>query len=348
MSLKFGRHTLPTSEIFGEEIDEELTTRRIDPFRGTRPQPEVPRPAPGLPGEAGSSGKGKGKETVRDWENTPEWRREALSLLFQQLPLGDDHSFVAPGDLNSDSRCIPPLTELCLRVLLETCSRQQFTEIVVPYLQRHLRRILLRWAAIHSPLSDSRVYALSEPDDSVGGELIFVGPHAALRSDFFETKSAIQSITPPNNSVEARDGGDDDEESWDSQSSSSDDPLPVTSLALVMTPLPTRIILTFPPTLSHLSLLSLSAPTPVYHLTRICPLLEFLDLSYNPWLPHVSLSQTRSFSTLDRIHWTRWTRLRILGLRRCGITWDIGKDVNKDRWVDVEIIGLDLDEERMS
>ena len=115
-----------------------------------------------------------------------------------------------------------------------------------------------------------------------------------------------------------------------------------------MTPLPTRIILTFPPTLSHLSLLSLSAPTPVYHLTRICPLLEFLDLSYNPWLPHVSLSQTRSFSTLDRIHWTRWTRLRILGLRRCGITWDIGKDVNKDRWVDVEIIGLDLDEERMS
>lgn len=252
-----------------------------------------------------------------------------------------------------DTSTIPPLTQLCLQALLLMCSARQFTEDVIPWIAPHLRGVLLRWASIHAPLSSVKLYALCEPDGSIDGQLIIVGPQASLRSDFFqpevdnERQSDLARVSSPSGQAmnpRVRElETEDDEDYWDSPSSSSDSSPPLTSLSLLYTSVPTSTILTLPPTLTHLALLALLAPIPIYHLTRICPLLEFLDISYNPWLRYVYLPQSGSqgLSTLDRIQWKRWSRLRILGVRKSGIDWDLGKEVNKGRWVDVEIIGVD-------
>lgn len=276
-------------------------------------------------------------------------------MLFEDLPLAEDVdiAFRVKKEFELDDpaepREIPPLTLICLQTLLDTCSRRQFIEVVIPYLPTHLRRILLRWTAIHQPLTNSRLYALCEPDGSVNGELIIVGPQASIRDDIFNSPIQPGSDQPPDSTISLdhaivdQPPGEEEGDSWDSSSSSNDASPPPTSFALLATSLPIPILLTFPLTLTHIALLGLSTPTPVYHLTRTCPQLEVLDLSYNPWLPHTPFAGSRGLTALERIQWSRWNRLRVLGLKQCGITWDIGKDVNRGRWGDVSIIGIEIE-----
>ena len=68
-------------------------------------------------------------------------------------------------------------------------------------------------------------------------------------------------------------------------------------------------------------------------------------MSYNPWLndPPGTRTMSNTESTVERIEWTKWSNLRVLGLRGCGITIDIVTKVNKGRWDDVEVVGLNSD-----
>ena len=126
--------------------------------------------------------------------------------------------------------------------------------------------------------------------------------------------------------------------------------------------------------------------TALHRLPRLLPLLEVLDLSYNPWLgqpkivpfsagdtrldqrrdgalhPGIAIGggtfgrDTREWrdggenssvdgrrtgeNLLERTEWTRWSSLKVLGLRECGVGKDILVKVNQGRWVDVEVIGV--------
>ena len=80
---------------------------------------------------------------------------------------------------------VPSLVELCLESLLDYCRGRYFAEILVPYLPLHLRRTLLRWTAVHSPLPTSKLLSLSEPEGHINGELIVVGPQASLTTGLF-------------------------------------------------------------------------------------------------------------------------------------------------------------------
>lgn len=331
------KQTLPLSEIFGEE--ENLSS-------DVAQQLQVPTSSP-------------------EERRQPEWRKRALSLLFSRVPLGADQVSSPSYDEYSEDTSddpqpeIPPLTALCLRVLIRHSRGSSFAEDVVPYVPTHLRRVLLRWTTVHAPLSNLRLYALCDPDKGghIEGELIVVGPYASLPSNYFkdidmelegeEPSGVALPLAGPGGA-----GGDGeemktqewDEGSWDSTSSPQDEPPPLISLALVSTPLPVQTLFTLPPTLTSLALLSLPSPTPIHRLPRLLPLLEVLDLSYNLWLgrPKIaSSSSKRGENLLERTEWGRWSRLKVLGLRECGVGKEIIRMVNKGKWVDVEVIGVD-------
>ena len=139
---------------------------------------------------------------------------------------------------------------------------------------------------------------------------------------------------------------DDQGESWDALSDEDEDEVPplhaFVVLSAVVSP---SALFVFPCTLTHLALLALPIPSPVHRLPRICPLLEVLDLSYNLWLndPPGTRTMSNTESTVERIEWAKWSNLRVLGLRGCGITIDIVTKVNKGRWDDVEVVGLNSD-----
>jgi hypothetical protein len=81
-------------------------------------------------------------------------------------------------------------------------------------------------------------------------------------------------------------------------------------------------------------LINIHNPIPIHRFPKICPLLEFLDLSYNNWLGQPE----EGISTLDRVEWTRWIHLKVLGLRDCHVPEDILKKVNRGRWDDVAMV----------
>ncbi|KAL4247290.1 hypothetical protein ABKN59_008540 [Abortiporus biennis] len=288
-------------------------------------------------------GKGKGVD-----RSTPEWRKEALSVLFSRMKTPPSSSLdedLAEMNLEEDKNLkngtrstfeekFPSLTLLCLQVLLRCCPSPgpEFSEDLVPWLPPHLRRDLLRWTAIHEPLSTSRLYSLCELDGHADGELIIIGPQAYLKSNYFSSRMISTG--------HARIEWDEGEEDWESPSSSNHSPSPLITLALINTSLSISTLLTFPPTITNLALLAISQPTAVYRLTRTCPLLEVLDLSYNPWLARpLGVEDER---VIDRVEWRRWGRLRVVGLRECGLQEDsrMVRKVNEGRWTDVEVIGI--------
>lgn len=296
--------------------------------------------------------------------NTPAWRAEALSLLFAHLPLPSDDATVAPND-SPHSISIPRLTELCLRVSLASYP----VEDLALCLPLHLRRVLLRYTAVRSPLTSAELLAVCEPElgGHADGELIVVGPQAMLPVGYFKAVLDDPEDTGPSGSGSGSGGHEDELEegtgeeeedesdtgSWDSTSSPQDDPPPLLSLT-ILSPTSTislSLLRSLPPTLTHLALLALPSLTPIHRLPRLLPLLEVLDLSYNVWL---SLSKVfkggggagggywgkRGENLLERTEWGRWTRLRVLGLRKCGVKRGVVARVNRGRWVDVEVIGV--------
>ena len=375
---------LPVSQIFGEEDYEADLSSHSD----TKDHHQSVLPSSVI--ERGQSG----------------WRKKALALLFFYAPLVADQVAqppLSPSALARDEefpspRGVPPLTLLCMRTLLSYYRGSTlFTEELVPYLMPHLRKMLLRWTAVHAPLSNAKLFALCTTNTGmevadgdhtfpghVDGELIVVGPQASLPVNYFKEvdvdgegeplgpSSATGHFFPPDVSDSIRRIREDapmgeaaEDFSWDSSSSTQDEPPPLTTLVLVNTPLPVPTLFTLPPTLTHLALLGLPSLTPIHRLPRLLPLLEILDLSYNWWLSQpkiVSMSdesgngggstsdngseesgkakEKRGENLLERTEWTRWSRLRILGLRECGVGHEIVRRVNEGRWVDVEVIGV--------
>ncbi|RDB21261.1 hypothetical protein Hypma_011689 [Hypsizygus marmoreus] len=244
--------------------------------------------------------------------DTPTWRANALSLVLPET----SHE---PG--------VPLLTNLCLRIVAST-SNSEFTEDVAPYLPPHLRRDLVRHTAIHSPLPSSKLYALYEPEGHADSEVIIVGPNAALRDNHFLRTAPVPIDTPPGSTAE----NDEDDDSWESEESV---PEPLSTLILISTRLSASSLLSLPPTLTKLALINLPVPISVHRLPRMCPLLTILDLSYNDWLRPGSSSAE---STLDRVEWSRWNHLHILGLRECNVSSEMLVKLNRGRWDDVEVV----------
>jgi len=244
-------------------------------------------------------------------QETSEWRAQALDLLFSST----DKSRRPCRELP-----IPPLTQLCLRILI-SFSNVELAEDIVPFLPPHLRRDIIRYAAIHAPLPDSKLYALYGHEGHADGDLIVIGPQATLRDDFFIRSSHAS----PSNNVMV---------DWDSEKST---PEPLSTFVLMSTPVAITTILTLPPTITHMALIRLPTPIPLHRLPGICPLVEVLDLSYNTWLSPTSGDAPKR---LERVEWNRWNNLRVLGMRECLISDEMLRKLNRGRWDDVEVVRM--------
>jgi len=196
----------------------------------------------------------------------------------------------------------------------------EFIEDVVPHLPAHLRLELIRYTAIHDPLSDDKLYALLGPECHADGELLIVGSFASLSVRQAKTIVAASS----REYKPARD--------WDVEDGT---PHHLQSLIVMSTSLTMSTVLTLPPTITHMALINLENPISPHRLPGLCPLLIALDLSYNSWLTHMSVDTLKS---IERIDWNRWTQLRILGWRNGSVPDGMLTRLNKGRWDDVEVV----------
>ncbi|CDO68282.1 hypothetical protein BN946_scf184799.g9 [Trametes cinnabarina] len=270
------------------------------------------------------------------------------------------HLLVPPAELRVERRAAVRVLPICLSVLLaEFPDVAGFTDELLPGIPPYFRRDILRFTAAHDPLPNAKLYPLFEPEGHVDGELIIVGPQATLQRDHLLTLSPTTS-TPrakgykdivdgeegpatsefSNDAGVEVDGTPPDEYSWDVESSSQEVPPPLHTLVVLNSPIPATTLFAFPLILTRLALLALPTPTPVHRLPRICPLLEVVDLSYNPWLkePPGGQSTENLESILQRIEWGKWARLTVLGLRGCDVGPDIVSKVNKGRWEEVHVV----------
>jgi len=250
-------------------------------------------------------------ESQQDHRETVAWRSQALSLAASHID-----GFI---DLSQP----PSLALTCLKILLANCTPAEMREDIAPFVPVHLRRDFIRYSAIHFPLPDWKLDVLFYPDGHADGEILVVGPKVTLRDDYFLRGSHELlhfNSRPPQ-----------PDEDWESESLSVK---PLQSLLMVSTRLSTSTLLSLPPTLTHIALINIHNPIPLHRFPKICPLLEFLDLSYNRWLGQPG----EAISKLDRVEWTRWVHLRVLGLRDCHVPEDILQKVNRGRWDDVAIV----------
>jgi hypothetical protein len=250
-------------------------------------------------------------KSQQDHRETVEWRSQALSLAASHID-----GFIDPSQP-------PSLALICLKILLTKCTPTEIREDIAPLVPVHLRRDFIRYAAIHFPLSDWKLDVLFYPDGHADGEILVVGPKVSLRDDYF--------LRGNHDVLHFNSRHPQPEEDWESESLSVK---PLQSLLMVSTRLSTSTLLTLPPTLTHMVLINIHNPIPIHRFPKICPLLEFLDLSYNNWLGQPE----EGISTLDRVEWTRWIHLKVLGLRDCHVPEDILKKVNRGRWDDVAMV----------
>lgn len=264
------------------------------------------------------------------------WRMDALSFILPLLPFGSEV-------VQSTKASIPTFSQLCLRLLLASYPEDDFIEYVVPYLPPHLRRDLIRRTALYSPLSNRLLYALCEPEGHADGELIIIGPQASLRSDYFRKERSInaQQSFEDSTEVNSRDHstGCDGEDDWDDQRDERSSLISLQTIVLLSTHVSTPTLLTFPPTITHLALISLPSAVPVHRLTDVCPLLVVLDLSYNKWLVPRTTPGSAGTDTLGMVVWSRFSRLTLLGMRGVPYSAEMSKKINHGRWTDMQIIG---------
>lgn len=275
---------------------------------------------------------------------------------------------------------VVPLTQICMRVLLATFPDVAgFRQELLNFLPPMLRRDVLRYTAVHDPLPNRKLYSLFEPEGHVDGEVIVVGPQATLQRDLFPSLSSSLEAReesegdpeealaederveplgsyqvasdPPERDLNAAETEDNVDKggSWEEESSASQDlPPPLHTLIVHNAQVSSMMLFRFPPTLTRLALLALPSPQvqpgpQIHRLPRMCPLLEVLDLSYNPWLnePPGGKGLRNMESSLDRIEWEKWARLRVLGLRMCNAPENIATRVNRGRLgEEVDIFGL--------
>lgn len=245
----------------------------------------------------------------KDVHETSAWRTKALSIVASHL----DNFLESPG--------VPSLAFLCMQLILSECKNsKELQEDVIPFIPPHLRRQVIRHCAVHSPLPGWKLYALFNVHGHADGEIIVIGPDANLRENhFIREPQDDNALSASRQDWEIEDGSDN----------------PLRSIILVSTRLPTSTLLLFPPTLTLLALINLPNSIPLYRLPKLCPLLSVLDLSYNFWLNEAVGGTTYA---LDKIEWSRWSRLRVLGLRGCFASIELLEQINRGRWDDVNII----------
>ncbi|KAJ7685298.1 hypothetical protein DFH06DRAFT_1357343 [Mycena polygramma] len=231
-----------------------------------------------------------------DLATTSTGRAEALSLI---LPIV------------AECHKVPPLTLLCLQTLTLDAD---FLNII-PFIPAHLRLDLLRWTAVHRPLTNHQLRALCGSDGHVAGELIIIGPNATVHEQQFRRPDAEHRAAE-----------------WESDESFALPPMH--TLIIVCAHLGFSVMSTLPATLTHLALVNVPNALPLHRLPMTCPLLQCLDLSHNIWLA----TEKEARESLDKVQWSRWHQLRILGLKGCHIPADVLGKVNKGRWDDVRVV----------
>jgi hypothetical protein len=307
---------------------------------------------------------------VSESEDTPAWRARALSLFFfaQNDSEDYDYDFASSAAESSPhphltrtrtlpvrSRC-PSLAECCLRVLLEYCASSDADvttlEELASFMAPHHRKEAVRMCAVQSPLSGARLRALlgGEGRNHVEGELVVVQPASPLRPEMFRTHAhmRVHDRQHQHESASEEPWQWDDAEAdrfgstvtdvgsdWQEQDESEQEQQALTAVAIVSTTLSIPVLLALPSSLTRLALVHLSAPIPIHRLPDKCPLLELLDISYNPWLAEPAWGVERA---LERVEWGRWAYLKVLGCRDCGVTLEELGKVNEERWEDVRIV----------
>ncbi|KAH9996779.1 hypothetical protein BJV77DRAFT_908163, partial [Russula vinacea] len=274
----------------------------------------------------------------------PAWRATALSLFFAQSD--DDPASItetAHGRQATTTPCprpCPSLAECCLRVLLEHCCPDSDSDDVdtleelASYLAPHHRKQAVRMCAVRNPLSGAGLRVLlGEGWNHVEGELVLVGNASLLllRPELFRTSARAREVGRPHQRGLGREWTE-GERGWGE--SGSEDQEALTAVAIVSATLSIPVLLALPASLTRLALVHLSAPIPVHRLPDKCPLLEFLDISYNPWLAEPAWGGEQA---LDRVAWGRWAYLKVLGCRDCGVISEELRRVNEGRWEDVVI-----------
>ncbi len=279
------------------------------------------------------AGPGPPKSWIRtagqDVQDTPEWREEALSLIFSRIHDAPSNRFNRSEQQKQLS--VPSLTLVCLRRLLSLTSSSEFIQHVVPYLPSHLRRDLVRDAAVHSPLPSSSLFSLFGREGHVSGELLIVGPAASLPEGYLLRNSPTTGHNTAETSSSGGAGGDQAGD-WEAEG---DTPDFLSTFILLSTPLSSSALLRLPLTITDMALVHLPCSIPLHRLPGICPLLEVLDLSFNAWLAEGSQDGQKILNSVD---WRRWNYLRILGLRGCYVPDGMIVKLNKGRWDDVHVI----------
>ncbi|KAI0647057.1 hypothetical protein C8Q79DRAFT_1000099 [Trametes meyenii] len=335
--------------------------------RGPVPGPRPPRSWRELfNSDAGKDPKPAAYDLSIDTSMTA-FRGRALSLIFSHTPWSFGSSNVpvfessTHADRDASASAVPPLTQICLAVMLaEFPDVAGFRDELLPVIPPSFRRDILRFTAVHDPLPNAKLYPLFEPEGHADGELIVVGPQATLQRDVISTYAPARSARQhsgnddsedrgegPSTSASSSNGADEqapedlaDKGSWEAETSSQELSPPLQTVVVLNAPVPTGTLFAFPLILTRLALIALPSQTLVHRLPRICPLLEVLDLSYNPWLnePPGGKGAENSETIVQRIEWRKWARLRVLGLRGCDVPQDVAERVNRGRWEDVEIV----------
>ncbi|KAL1758352.1 hypothetical protein FB107DRAFT_288661 [Schizophyllum commune] len=205
------RATNTTKDATNRHVNEMLDALRGEHFRHTQnvsrvrraPPPSINRAAPTLPffleyyaaaqptagpstpppGSGSGSGQPKrqsGPPPPRSWtrSSTNSDAERAPSLRYKCLP----HVFAhLPGPSHSEG--FPTLALVCLRALLALYTPEEIVEDVAPLLPGHLRRLLVRDAAMNAPFCTAQLLELGGEEGHIEGELVVVGPAAGLREE---------------------------------------------------------------------------------------------------------------------------------------------------------------------
>ncbi|CAK5264616.1 unnamed protein product [Mycena citricolor] len=240
-------------------------------------------------------------EDPPDFSATPGQRADALSVVIPEI--------------SPSRQRLPSLTTMCIKLLV---SKGGLDEFIVQHIPPHLGREILRWTAVHLPLTTSELKVLCGPPCIADGELIVVGPGADPTAIGLP---ALQDDAPA--------------DEWDADDGEdlSTNPMPLHTFVVLTAPVSLSILQNLPFSLTHIGLINIPNPVPLHRLPAICPSLEVLDLSYNSWLK----DQKGAHDRLGALQWSRWHHLRVIGLRRCWIG-DLSAVVNSQRWDDVTII----------
>ncbi|KAG9089022.1 hypothetical protein FRC07_012420, partial [Ceratobasidium sp. 392] len=253
------------------------------------PQSRAAGPRPprswAYPALASSAASGNSRSTPGSVAPHPEWRARALRWILVHLDRPGLIPHAVEGEKTGRSS-IPTLREICLHKLLSTDPIDD--QIFNPDLPAHIRRFIVRYTSILSPLpwaALAELWGVAYGEQGADGELIFVGKETGGSS--FTSASIREVLTPAEIDLQPEEDENADDLAWDAEEYTPPPPLNV--LISLAHPLSKHLSF-FPPTITHLALIATPLDpdtTPramMAKLSGALHLLEALDLSYNPWL----------------------------------------------------------------